>query len=167
MVQSLALNVFTPRQLSYSASRASILMHTSPYRCCLASGASPWQGRQPPLGQCALGPPPPSRSPPRCCNLPSMRISQPPFRDPACSCPGWCSATMPQQWTSNPSNFPAGPACVAFSGWQSGSGIASSKLSFGGGASRLLQLLKQQPSFHRIHYASASADTFAHPSPLA
>ena len=39
----------------------------------------PRQGRQPPSGRCALGLPPPSRLPPRCCRLPACASARPPW----------------------------------------------------------------------------------------
>ena len=82
----------------------------------------PRQGRQPPSGRCALGPPPPSRLPPRCCRLPACASARPPWE--VLSVPALAD-TWPPSETPQLSVLPAcqplpsypappGPACRRF-----------------------------------------------------
>ena len=64
MVQSLALYVSQPMTAIRQRQQSQpYLVHTSPSRCRLASGASPWQGRQLASGHCALAAAEPVASP--------------------------------------------------------------------------------------------------------
>ena len=65
-------------------------MHTSPSWCRLASGAVPLAGQASSLRTLRTLSAAPSRSPPQHAHKPA------PLGGPACSCPGWRPATMPQ-----------------------------------------------------------------------
>ena len=68
-------------------------------QCHQASWVPPRQGRQPPSGRCALGPPPPSRLPPRCCRLPACASARPPWEVLSVPALAGTRPPYPDRWT--------------------------------------------------------------------
>ena len=93
------------------AAAQTAIHHQPSSQCRQASWVPPRQGRQPPSGRCALGLPPPSRLPPRCCRLPACASARPPWEVLPASALAGTRPPCPYRWTPSETQLSMLPAC--------------------------------------------------------
>ena len=156
----------TAHHIHTIAAAQTAIDHQPSSQCRQASWVPPRQGRQPPSGRCALGLPPPSRLPPRCCRLPACASARPSWE--VLSAPALAGTRPPclDRWT--PSETPSCPCCqpvshasISCTAWSCMPYLSMSGPEFYG-SRPCLRSYSQARQFHLVRVGSqVSACTFA------